>query len=242
MSNLEKDMELNKYFKIILSVGIGLISASLLLFLINDNQTNNHKLSKKRAINFSRVANVNKNIMRKAKVSNRVVKSFNNRYLQLSNYPVVSSDLKYYLSSANANQQKYSKIDIQIQEMNNRGYYNGFNRTKKSRMKIYKISNKCKKILQYCNVINSDLILTENKISLLKGNTLINGNLYVKNLDFLKLPKNLYVNGNIYVINSKGLLINENTTVNGNVIVSGISSLRRIVDSIKIAGQVFIKS
>lgn len=233
------NMNLKNLFKIMLSVGLGLISGSLLIYLVSSINFNRIE-SKKYNKNFSKIANVDKKIIGKAITSKRVVRSKNNRYLKLANYPIVKADVQHYPSIKQIGklktQGKNLEINIKIKEMNDRGYVNSNTVTP---MKVYIVPG-----LKSCKyeVIDGDLVITTNRLFMLKSRTFINGDLYVKGIDFLKLPTNLYVNGNIYVINSKGLLINENTIINGHVVVSGVSSLRHMFDSVKIVGQVFIKS
>lgn len=239
-------MNAQKFFKIVLSVGVGLVFASLLIFLIGDIDFSK-TIVKKRGHNYSRVANVSKSVMRKAIISTRVSNSKNNRYLSLANYPVVKNDVVHYPSIKRVRKLKESgknlEINIKIKEMYDRGYTsNTGNKFKGNRIPMIVYNSTSVDTGCVYNVVDKDLIISSNTLLMLKKNTFINGNLYIKNIDFLKLPEGLYVNGNIYVVNSKGLLINNNTFINGHIIVTGASSLRHMVDSIKIAGQVFIRS
>lgn len=90
------------------------------------------------------------------------------------------------------------------------------------------------------NVINGDFTLTTNTINKLKSRTVINGDLYVINFNWVKLPSNIKIMGNVYVQNSQGVLFKDNTIIEGNVFVQGSSSLRAMVESVKIKGQVFL--
>ncbi|MDR2933730.1 MAG: hypothetical protein LBU68_00395 [Rickettsiales bacterium] len=255
-------MNINKCFKIILSVGIGLILGALLLYKLNELNGNSMLAGK------GSESNINEKYARDVVVSDRVINSSNNRYGKLSNYPATREDV-YVVNSSVAKVRKLAKQNTPeffnqmrtVGELESRGYlavnemqkigeykarglrnYRVFSPTAMKKHDAYTFTVEQKK-RQSPNwqTINSDVILTEENISSLQAKTVINGNLYVQNFDFVKLPKNIRIRGNLYIVNSRGVLINENTTIDGNVFVRGVSSLKHIVESVKIGGQVFVK-
>ncbi len=258
-------MNVNKTFKIILSIGVGLILGSLLVYKLNE-------LNSREGYFFadnSSTSNVAKNTLNAA-MSDRVLSSSNNRHGKLSNYPATREDVYVVNKSvatvkklAATKDPKYFARERTIAELENRGYlalneivnigeykarglrnYKVFSPTALKKHDEYNFAEEQKKRTNpgWTN-INSDVVLTEENIGKLRAKTVINGDLYVRDFDFVKLPSNIRVRGNLHVINSRGVLINENTTIDGNVFVRGAtSSLKRIVKSVKIVGQVFVRA
>ena len=99
---------------------------------------------------------------------------------------------------------------------------------------------KIRKAGKSVNVIDGNVLLSKNNLKKLKSNTRINGDLYIKDINFLRIPKDFCVVGNVYVINSQGLTFMGNNFIDGHIFVSGKSSLRAFPKNVKITGQIFM--
>ena len=99
---------------------------------------------------------------------------------------------------------------------------------------------KCKKSAKKTTVVRGDVLFTKGNLKYLKSDVRIEGDLYIKDINFVKIPKNFQVIGNIYLINSDGLSFLGNNFIDGHIFVSGKSSLRAFPKSLKMTGQIFI--
>ncbi len=99
---------------------------------------------------------------------------------------------------------------------------------------------KYKKTAKKTTVVHGDVLFTKGNLKYLKSNVRIEGNLYIKDINFVKIPKNFQVIGNIYLINSDGLSFLGNNFIDGHIFVSGKSSVRAFPKSLKMTGQIFI--
>lgn len=99
---------------------------------------------------------------------------------------------------------------------------------------------KCKKLAKKTTVVRGNVLFTKGNLKYLKSDVRIEGDLYIKNINFVKIPKNFQVIGNIYIINSEGLTFLGNNFIDGHIYVNGKSSLRAFPKSLKMTGQIFI--
>lgn len=99
---------------------------------------------------------------------------------------------------------------------------------------------KFKKSSSKVKVISGNVLFTKGHLEYLKSNVRIEGDLYIKDINFVKIPKNFHVIGNIYLINSEALSFAGNNFVNGHIFVSGNSSLKAFPKTLKMTGQIFI--
>ena len=102
--------------------------------------------------------------------------------------------------------------------------------------KVFKRKKEAKRL----TVVSGNVLFTKGHLEYLKSNTRIEGDLYIKDINFLKIPKNFQVIGNVYVINSDGLSFLGNNFIDGHIFLSGKSSVRAFPKSLKMTGQVFI--
>ena len=89
-------------------------------------------------------------------------------------------------------------------------------------------------------VIRHNVVFSKGKLDLLKSNTKIIGDVYIKNINFIRIPKNFKVEGNIYVINSNAITFMGDNLIDGHIYLSGKSSIRAFPKSVKMTGQIFM--
>ncbi len=98
---------------------------------------------------------------------------------------------------------------------------------------------KHKKAEKY-TIISGNVLFTKGHLEYLKSNVKIEGDLYIKDINFVKIPKNFHIIGNVYLINSDGLSFLGNNFIDGHIFLSGKSSVKAFPKTLKMTGQIFI--